>query len=75
MVLTKKLKNKKMNLKTNIFNVGITDLKIYSLNATILGISFTDIDIMLKVILVLISIGYTGHKWFLMYEKNKKNKQ
>tara|TARA_R100000781_G_scaffold95627_1_gene59736 strand:- start:1328 stop:1522 length:195 start_codon:yes stop_codon:yes gene_type:complete len=60
-----------MNLRTNILNVGITDLKIYSLNATILGISFTDIDIMLKILLVLISIGYTGHKWFLMYEKNK----
>jgi hypothetical protein len=71
MALTKKLKNKKMNLKSNIFAMSVTDLKIYCLNLTTLGISFTQIDILLKVILVAISIGYTLHKWFLMYEKNK----
>ena len=71
MALTKKLKNKKMNLKSNISPMSVTDLKIYCLNLTTLGISFTQIDILLKVILVAISIGYTLHKWFLMYEKNK----
>ena len=72
MALTKKLKNKKMNLKSNISAMSVTDLKIYCLNLTTLGISFTQIDILLKVILVAISIGYTLHKWFLMYEKNKR---
>ncbi len=51
--------------------MSVTDLKIYCLNLTTLGISFTQIDILLKVILVSISIGYTLHKWVLMYEKNK----
>ena len=71
MALTKKLKNKKMTLKSNMSLMSVTDLKIYCLNLTTLGISFTQIDILLKVILVSISIGYTLHKWFLMYEKNK----
>ena len=60
-----------MNLKSNISAMSVTDLKIYCLNLTTLGISFTQIDILLKVILVSISIGYTLHKWVLMYEKNK----
>jgi len=50
----------------------LTDLKIYGLNLTTFGISFTDIDILLKIVLVGISIGYTIHKWIIMYEKNKK---
>jgi|TARA_R100000084_G_C4592166_1_gene118989 hypothetical protein len=61
-----------MNLKNNIFQMSITDLKIYGLNLTTLGISFSDIDLFLKIVLVAISIGYTVHKWILMYEKNKK---
>ena len=61
-----------MNLKNNIFGMTLTDLKIYGLNLTTSGISFTDIDILLKIVLVGISIGYTIHKWIIMYEKNKK---
>ena len=60
-----------MNLKNNIFGMSITDLKIYGLNLTTLGISFSDIDLFLKIVLVAVSIGYTVHKWYLMYEKNK----
>ena len=71
MALTKKLKNKKMNLKNNIFPMSITDLKIYCLNLTTLGITFTHIDIFLKVILVAITIGYTIYKWYLLWQKQK----
>ena len=60
-----------MNLKNNIFPMSITDLKIYCLNLTTLGITFTHIDIFLKVILVAISIGYTLHKWYLLWQKQK----
>ena len=45
----KKLKNKKMNLKSNLSAMSVTDLKVYCLNLTTLGISFTQIDIFLKV--------------------------
>ena len=61
-----------MNLKNNIYGMNITDLKIYGLNLTTLGISFSSIDLFLKIVLVAVSIGYTVHKWYLMYEKNKK---
>ena len=63
-----------MKPSNNKYEMNLTDLKIYGLNITTLGISFTDIDLVLKIVLVLISIGYTIHKWKLMYEKNRKNK-
>ncbi len=51
--------------------MDITDLKIYGLNLLAFTISLTQIDVILKIVLLLISICYTGHKWYLMYEKNK----
>lgn len=60
-----------MTLKNNILGMSITDLKIYGLNLTTLGITFTHIDIFLKVILVAISIGYTLYKWYLLWQKQK----
>jgi len=52
--------------------MSVTDIKIYCLNLTTLGISFTQIDILLKVILVAISIAYTLHKWYLLWQKQKQ---
>lgn len=51
--------------------MSITDMKIYALNFTVLAVSMADIDVFLKIILLSISIGYTLHKWYLMYGKNK----
>ncbi len=51
--------------------MDVTDLKIYTLNATALGVSMTDIDIILKIILLAVSIGYTIQKWYLLNGKNK----
>lgn len=48
-----------------------TDLKIYALNTTALAFNFSQIDILLKIILTGVAIGYTLHKWWLMYQKNK----
>ena len=39
--------------------MGITDLKMYALNAVALSMTLTDIEPLLKVILLLLSIGYT----------------
>jgi hypothetical protein len=50
--------------------MNFTDLKIYALNGGSLMISFTNIDVVLKLTLMLVSIGYTLHKWWLM-NKNK----
>ena len=49
--------------------MSIQDLKIGILNAVTLGVSFTHVENSLKVILLLLSIGYTAQK---IYETHKK---
>ena len=49
----------------------ITDYKTLLINIGTFGISMTNIDIALKIILVLVTIGYTVQKWWLL-NKNKK---
>jgi len=41
--------------------MNINDIKILGINS----------DVVLKILLLLVSIGYTIHKWYLMYGKNK----
>ena len=53
----------------------ITDLKIYLLNAVTLAFNFTQIDISLKILLTAVAIGYTAHKWFIMNEERKLQKE
>ena len=50
------------------------DYNILFINAGSLGISMTQIDIGLKVFLLLITIGYTVQKWYLMNKKNNDKK-
>lgn len=46
------------------FNVSISDIKIYAMNAGALGVTtFTQIEDGLKIFLLLITIGYTISKW------------
>ena len=49
--------------------MSLTDIKIYALNGSSLMISFTNIDVVLKLTLLIVSIGYTLHKWYLMTKK------
>jgi len=49
----------------------IQDYKTLFINMGSLGLSLTDIDIILKIALLVITIGYTLQKWYLM-NKNKK---
>jgi len=46
-------------------------IKIYALNFFSLTISFTEVETILKIILLLVSIGYTISKW---YETHKRSK-
>lgn len=48
----------------------LIDLKIYGLNGLAMAINFTTIELGLKIVLTLVVIGYTIHKWYLM-NKNK----
>jgi|TARA_B100000780_G_scaffold271925_1_gene233386 hypothetical protein len=56
-----------LNLKTET----LTDLKIYALNIGAVATSMTNLDVALKIIATIIAIGYTLHKWYIMYGKNK----
>ena len=49
----------------------IQDYKTLFINMGSLGLSLTDIDIILKIALLVITIGYTLQKWYLI-NKNKK---
>lgn len=49
------------------------DLKLYAFNTMAMVLNFSEIDIILKIIVSLTVIGYTLHKWLLMIDKNKKN--
>jgi len=49
----------------------MTDVKLYILNAVSFGVSMMDwLEPVLKITLLLVTIGYTTHRWWLM--KNKK---
>ena len=51
--------------------MDVQDLKIYLLNSFALVISFSNIEMVLKILLLVVSIGYTSMKWYKLY-KNKK---
>lgn len=52
--------------------MNLQDLKIYFFNASALSISMTNIDVVLKLLLLVVTIGYTMHKWYIMNENRKK---
>tara|TARA_R110000796_G_scaffold3701_1_gene14178 strand:+ start:1003 stop:1158 length:156 start_codon:yes stop_codon:yes gene_type:complete len=47
-----------------------TDYNTILINAGTFGISLTNIDVVLKILLVSVTIGYTVQKWYLL-NKNK----
>ena len=53
----------------------ITDYKTLLINLGTFLFSMTNVDIFLKVILLLVTIGYTLHKWYLLNKSNGKNKK
>lgn len=47
-----------------------TDIKVLLMNASTFAISFAQIEMALKIMLLLLTIGYTAQRWYLMH-KNK----
>jgi len=47
-----------------------TDLKIYIINTLVLALTMTEIELGLKIILLICTIGYTISKWI----NNEKNR-
>lgn len=50
------------------------DIKLFFLNATTFALSLSDIDMILKVVLLVVSIGYTVDKWIKINKRNEENK-
>jgi hypothetical protein len=47
------------------------DIKLYLLNAGAFGITMMDwLEPALKIMLLILTIGYTVHKWALLHKKN-----
>jgi hypothetical protein len=53
--------------------MNVIDARIYILNTTSLILSMTNIETYLKIALLVVSIGYTLHKWIHLKE-NKDGK-
>jgi hypothetical protein len=51
--------------------MDVQDLKIYLLNSVALFVSFSNVEMILKILLLLVSIGYTSMKWYELYKKRK----
>ena len=57
------------------FQMNDEDVKVLFLNAMTFLLSFAEIEVILKIALLLISIGYTLYKWIVLYQsKNGKRK-
>lgn len=54
--------------------MNISDLKIWGLSSFALTINLMDVELSLSIFLSLAAIGYTIHKWWLLYERSKKKK-
>lgn len=53
--------------------MGHTDLKIYLFNGATMVISMTAIEPALKIMLLIVSIGYTVNRWITLYTDRKNN--
>ena len=51
--------------------MNYTELKLWMINLSVLTITFTQVENALKLILLILSIGYTIDKWI----KSRKNKK
>jgi|32_taG_2_1085360.scaffolds.fasta_scaffold11780_5 hypothetical protein len=49
-----------------------TDVKVLLMNASTFAISFSQIEMALKITLLVLTIGYTAQRWYIMYKDNKK---
>tara|TARA_R110002020_G_scaffold305406_3_gene521194 strand:- start:1127 stop:1279 length:153 start_codon:yes stop_codon:yes gene_type:complete len=49
--------------------MSISDIKLLAINGIALAISMTHLEVSLKIILLLVTIGYTVSKWVKLKEK------
>jgi hypothetical protein len=46
-----------------------SEIKLVIINVATLGISFSSLEMSLKIALLLVTIGYTLHKWITIKDK------
>ena len=51
--------------------MNMSDLKLYLINGITLAMSFAHIDMVLKIILLSASIGYTIQRWYLLDKERR----
>jgi hypothetical protein len=52
------------------------DIKMYLLNIGAFALSMSQIDMILKITLLCLSVGYTAQRWYLLdKERRKKNEE
>jgi len=50
-----------------------TDLKVLTFNAATMALSFSELEEVLKILLLVASIGYTMQKWYIINKKRKES--
>jgi hypothetical protein len=48
-----------------------SDLRLYALNSLTFALSLSNIETALKITLLLVTIGWTLHKWYLIGRRDK----
>jgi len=51
------------------------DMKMYLLNVGTLAISMSQIDMILKITLLALSVGYTAQRWYLLNKDKDKDEK
>jgi len=57
---------------TNTFKMKEQDIRLLLLNTTAMGVSMAQVEMILKISLLLVSIGYTAQRWWLLYKSKKE---
>jgi hypothetical protein len=50
------------------------DIRVLLLNATAMGISMAQVEMVLKISLLVVSIGYTLQRWWLLHKERVKER-
>ena len=58
-----------------MINNWMGDIKMYLLNIGTLAISMSHIDMILKITLLVLSVGYTARRWYLLNKESKKKNE
>lgn len=53
--------------------MGIDDLKFYAVNLSAVGLGLVDFNTALTTVTLVVGLGYSVHKWWLMLKSKGKN--